>query len=836
MHAIILFLCADFFIMWSRIARFILTTRIPIIIFIVLVTAALGSQLGNLKLSYDYANLLPPEDQANLDYLEFKELFSNDGNVLVIGCDDPKLLEIENYKKWYKLGSDIKTVQIKRPELIDGKPSDVYYSLVDSVFSTLRSFTLKKDTAEKKFNFELIAKKGPSTQKELDSLMTEMKNLPFYEDILWKDSSSTTMIMAFVNSEIFNSKFRAGAVDEIVALADKFTAETGVKTYVSGLPFIRDQMTAKVKAELRLFIFLSALITAILLLLFFKDLMLTAVCLVVVAIGVVWSLGIVALFGFEISILMALIPSLIIIIGITNCVYLINKYHAEYKKHGNKILALQRVVTKIGSATFLTNFTTAMGFGTFVFTYSDILKEFGIIASINIIIMFALSILTIIIVYSYLPPPSRRQVRHLNRRWVHSVVEVLVNIVSTKRRVVYFILVAIVISGFVGVSLMTSTGNVVDDLPDQDRVITDLKFFEEQYKGILPLEIVIKSKIKGKQGQLTKPKNLKKISKLQKKLEKYPEISRSISIADVAKFIKQAYFDGDARKYALINTSNPKERAIDSYFKGEKMNSYGSADDKSAFIDSTFKKSRISANVADIGTIEMKRLIEQIEAEIDTIFPAEKYDTSLTGTSVAFTKGSDYMVSNLAMSLIIAIIFVALLMSVLFRSVRMVLISLVPNLIPLLLTAAIMGYSGIPIKPSTILVFSIAFGISVDDTIHYLAKFRQELRSNDWQIREAVIKAVRETGVSMMYTSIILFFGFAIFIASEFEGTRALGILVSVTLLVAMFSNLVLLPTLLLSLDNRFAKKIMHEPLFVIFDEEDDIDTDELTIEKKGPH
>jgi len=285
MHAIILFLCADFFIMWSRIARFILTTRIPIIIFIVLVTAALGSQLGNLKLSYDYANLLPPEDQANLDYLEFKE--------------------------------------------------------------------------------------------ELDSLMTEMKNLPFYEDILWKDSSSTTMIMAFVNSEIFNSKFRAGAVDEIVALADKFTAETGVKTYVSGLPFIRDQMTAKVKAELRLFIFLSALITAILLLLFFKDLMLTAVCLVVVAIGVVWSLGIVALFGFEISILMALIPSLIIIIGITNCVYLINKYHAEYKKHGNKILALQRVVTKIGSATFLTNFTTAMGFGTFVFTYSDILKEFG---------------------------------------------------------------------------------------------------------------------------------------------------------------------------------------------------------------------------------------------------------------------------------------------------------------------------------------------------------------------------------------------------------------------------------------------------------------------------
>jgi len=792
----------------------------------VLITAGLASQLNKLKLSYDYANLLPPNDPADIEFREFKELFAEDGNVMVIGANDERLYELENFQKWYNLGQEIKEVTITKKELIDGKPYDAHYPLVDSVFSVLRSYNLKKDTAEKKFDFDLLAKRAPKTQLELDSLMKVVKSLPFYEDVLWKRDASTTILMAFVNVKIFNSKDRQGAVDEIVEMMNAFSEDTGIKTYVSGLPFIRDQMTAKVKAELKLFIFLSAFVTALLLFLFFRDIVLVGVCLLVVAIGVVWSLGIITLFNYELSILMALIPSLMIIIGITNCVYLINKYHAEFKKHGNKVLALQRVVIKIGSATFLTNFTTAMGFGTFVFTYSDILKEFGVIASINIVIMFALSILVIIIAYSLLPDPKPKQYRHLSRRWTYNVVEILENIVSHNRKGVYISLVSIVVLGFIGVSLVTSTGNVVDDLPDDDRVITDLKFFEKEFNGVLPFEIVIKSDSAGK---MTKLSNLRRIEKLQKKLKKYPELSRSLSIADVAKFGRQAFYNGAPERFSMLK--NNEQTLIGPYFSSQ----YDTQNQEQSFIDSTARKTRVSASVADIGTIEMKELIVQVEAEIDSIFPSSKYTTSLTGTAVAFTKGSDYMVSNLAMSLMIAICFVALLMALLFRSVKMVLISLVPNLIPLLFTAAVMGYFNIPIKPSTVLVFSIAFGISVDDTIHYLAKFRQELSSNGWKIRDAVISAVRETGVSMMYTSIILFFGFAVFMASEFEGTRALGILVSVTLLVAMFANLVLLPTLLLSLDKKFTDKIMHEPLFVIFDEEDDIDVDELTI-RKGPH
>ncbi|MFK7757118.1 MAG: RND family transporter [Flavobacteriales bacterium] len=813
--------------MWHKVARFILTYRLPIVLVLAVITIGFASVLSEVRLSYEYANMLPATDQANINLQEFKKEFAEDGNVMVVGVNDPRLYEIENFQKWYDLGQDIKRVTITKEEIIDGKKVESTPNLVDSVFSVLRSYQLVKDTANKKFQFDLLAANTPQTQEELDSLMGVVKNLPFYEGLLWKKDESTTILMAFVNSKIFNSQFRQGGVSQVVDLMNTFTEETGIKTYVSGLPFIRDQMTSKVKSELRLFIILSALVTAILLWLFFRDLILVGVCLLVVGIGVVWSMGVIYLFGYELSILMALIPSLVIIIGITNCVYLINKYHAEYKKHGNKVLALQRVVVKIGSATFLTNFTTAMGFGTFVFTYSDILKEFGVIASINIIVMFALSILVIIIASSYLPSPTAKQLRHLDRKWTYNSVDVLVKIVTFNRKTVYGSLIGVLILGFVGVSMMTSTGNVVDDLPEDDRIITDLRFFEEQYSGVLPFEVVIRSDSAGK---MTKLSNLKRIEKLQNKLKKYPEISKSVSIADVAKFGRQAFYNGSPDRYAMIKRN--EQTLIGPYFTSQ----YDTKDREQAFIDSTARKTRISSNVADIGTIKMKQLIVDIEAEIDTIFPPNKYSTYLTGTSVVYTKGSDYMVSNLAMSLIIAIIFVALLMSVLFRSVRMVLISLVPNLIPLLFTAAIMGYAGIPIKPSTVLVFSIAFGISVDDTIHYLAKFRQELKANGWKIKDAVISAVRETGVSMMYTSIILFFGFAVFIASEFEGTRALGILVSVTLLVAMFANLVLLPTLLLSLDKRFTDKIMHEPLFVIFDEEDDIDLDELKIERKGPH
>lgn len=203
----------------------------------------------------------------------------------------------------------------------------------------------------------------------------------------------------------------------------------------------------------------------------------------------------------------------------------------------------------------------------------------------------------------------------------------------------------------------------------------------------------------------------------------------------------------------------------------------------------------------------MEEIEEDLLKSISKIFPAERYNVYMTGKALLFLKGTKYLIKNLLLSLALAVGLISLFMAYLFRSFRMILISLVPNLLPLVITAGLMGFLGIPIKPSTILIFSIAFGISVDDTIHFLAKYRQELTANKWHIKKSVYNALRETGVSMFYTSIVLFFGFSVFIISSFGGTQAMGGLVSATLMFAMLSNLILLPSLLLSLERNIANK-----------------------------
>ena len=652
-----------------------------------------------------------------------------------------------------------------------------------------------------------------------------------------------------------------------------------------------------IKGELTLFVCLAILVTSLLLLIFFKSFKVVFISMIVVLIGVIWSVGIIGLFGYELTALMALIPPLVIVIGIPNCIYLINKYQQEFRKNNNKFQSLELIIQKVGNATFLTNITTALGFGTFIFTSSNMMIEFGIVSFINIMCMFFLSISLVPIINSFLNDPKEKHIKHLDRKWMYSFVSSLIKFSKYYRKQVYITTLILLILGGYGISLMHTTGNFTDDLPKNSQIIKDLRFFEKELNGVLPFEIVLSF-------QDTMYKNFSNISRIQKlqealKEEKY--LSKSLSIVDAMKFISQAYANGKPSKYEL-DFSNSKDqryfsRIINSkYFKNtfinQKMdNSNGFV---RSFIDSTQHSTRITLQIADIGTSSMDSLIDRINERINNIINPEQYSLSrcyenedfhnfylensiinyqvkqeltkgdlelvnnfpenmaeiselygmsqfisavkkavsklkvhpvITGSGVLYTKGTTYMVKNLFTSLILAIIVIAVLMSFLFKSFKMVLVSLFPNLIPLIFTSALMGYFGIPIKPSTILVFSIAFGISIDDTIHFLAKYRQELKTKT--ISQAVEISIKETGVSMIYTSIILFFGFSMFIASEFGGTQALGILVSLTLFVAMLTNLILLPSLLLSLESNILSKNFKDSEDFFY-EDSDIEIDKL--------
>jgi predicted RND superfamily exporter protein len=462
-----------------------------------------------------------------------------------------------------------------------------------------------------------------------------------------------------------------------------------------------------------------------------------------------------------------------------------------------------------------------------------LLKHFGVIASLNCLLAFFLSLIVFPIVYSYLPPPTARHLGHLNSPWLEKVLDSLVSTVIFHRKPIYAITIILCAIGIYGISRIHTTGNIVDDIPDSDRVITDLKWFESNFNGVMPFEILIDC---GKKGQITKDKNLQKIEELQTLLSNYQltlkdtvihPFSRSLSIVDAGKFIRQAFYMGDSAYYTLIPR---EEQAFIGEFIGEENKTNQGV--QKTFLDSTKRLTRVTAQVADIGTKEMDRLMSELKPQIDSIFDPAKYKVTLTGTSIVFLEGTNYLVGDLFSSLLFGVLIISIMMAFMFWSARMVFISFIPNIIPQIMTAGIMGFIGIPLKPSTILVFSIALGITVDNTIHYLAKYRQELKYHNWKIKESALLAIRETGASMVYTSLVLLFGFGCFAASEFEGTRALGVLTAVTLLVAMITNLVILPALLLSFQKRITTKSFQEPFFQTLDEEDDLYYDDWSVRK----
>ena len=794
------------FLMWTKIASIVIRNRVAILIIIGLLTIFMGYKGRDVKMSYEYARLLPDNDTSFVEYERFKSIYGEEANIFVVGFQDSSFYEKDKINDLIKLTSSIEKV----------------YG-VKSVVSLTNLIRLEKDTATKTFIAKQIFPDSITSQEQLDSLKIIEDHYPLYKNVFFNDTSKVYLFAISITKEILNDEARVAVVDTIKYMIDEFAESHNISPKLSGLPYIRTEISKKIKSELNMFILLAALISMIILYLFFRSFKVVIFSMIVVGITVVWVMGTMGILDYKITILTGMIPPLIIVIGIPNSIFLLNKYFAEFKTHGNKIKSIQRIIQKTGSAIFLTNLTTAAGFATFITTNSEILKQFGIVATINILVLFVLSLTIIPIAYSFLPRPKLKHTKHLDSKYLNKIIDFLLCSTKEHRKTIFITTAILIAIGIYGVSLIKTSGYMVDDLPVDDPVYTDLKYFEKNFKGLMPLEILINT---NKKKGVYKSSTLRKVDKLQNKLSNYDELSKMVSIVDGVKFAKQSFYNGKEKYYTLPN-SQEKNWIFNYLRKSKNSNTMF----MNSFVDSTAQELRISTKVADLGTVKMKSLVDVLHQEIDSIFPKDKFSYSITGTSIVFFKGTEYLINNLFISLSLAIFLIAIFMALMFGSFRMVVISLIPNLLPLLLTAGMMGYFGIPIKPSTVLVFSIAFGISVDDTIHYLAKYRQELIATNWNIKKSAILALKETGVSMVYTSIVLFFGFGIFITSSFGGTQALGMLVSFTLLTAMLANLLLLPSLLLSLEKMITTKAFKEPLLDIFDEEEDIELDDLKIE-----
>ncbi|NOR86068.1 MAG: MMPL family transporter [Bacteroidales bacterium] len=793
--------------MWKYIVRGILRYRFYNLLVIGVITVFMVFMATQNKMSYQLAQMLPSNHPVMDEYNQFKEEFGQDGAVMFIGTQFDDIYQLDQFNAWYDLTHQLSEV-----------------NGVEGVVSITQLYTLTKDKDHKKFNFEAVIKQKPETQKELDSLAEVIKNLKFYEELLYNPETGVQLMLVTLDKEILNTKERVPLIYNLKEMLDEFGEAQELEMHYSGLPYIRTITSDLIKRELNIFIFLALFVAAFILMIFFRNFHSVFFPVLIVIISTIWTLGSISLMGYEITILTGIIPPLLIVIGIENSIFLLNKYQAEYKAHQNKIKALSRMVTRIGSANLLTNATTAAGFAAFIVTGNSLLVEFGIIASINILGIYLLTLILIPVFFSYSKPPKAKNLKKIDSGPVYSIIEKMVYLVSNYRTRIYWISIIIVIAGFIGVSKLETTGSIVDDVPKEDVLYQDLLYFENHFNGVMPLEITINT---NKKRGVLKMSFIKRLDRLQEDvLGTYPELSKPLSIVDLVKFSKQSFYNGNPKKYSL--PSNQEANFIMQYMP--KMDT-GKRSLINSFVDEELQLTRVTVQMANLGTKEIEALKDSLVPQIDAIFPAEKYDVHITGTSVVFFEGTKYLVKNLLQSLLLALFVIGLLMALLFTSARMVVISLIPNLIPQLLTAAMMGYFGIPIKPSTILIFSIALGISVDNTIHFLSRYRLHLLMNDWKISVSVLLALRETGYSMINSSIVLFFGFFIFTFSQFGGTESMGYLISFTLLVALLSNLFLLPSLLLTLDKRITTKQFKEPLLDVFDEENDEELDEIRIE-----
>ena len=776
------------FFMWTRLAQFIIRFRLPLIGVILAITVVMGYYATKVEMSYDPGRTVPQDDPEMVFLQKFKKQFGEDGNIIAVGLRDSAIFQLKNFNRFRELNKQIKN--------IEG---------VNNLLSMPEVKIIRKDTANVRFYLDALFPKDVQTQNQLDSLLGALRTQKFYMGQLVNELNGATMMLISVQKEVMNSEKRIALTKALTDFGDSFSKDTNIKLRYAGLPFIRAKVASQVRAEMQIFLYLSALVTGIIMFLFFRSFRAVIFSMIIIGIVVVWVMGTLALFGYKITLLSGLIPPVIVTIGITNAIYLLNKYHLEFAKRRNKEEAIAAVVNKMGLAMFLTNLTVAIGFLTLLATDITILREFGIVAGLNIMALFVVSLIMIPGIFSWLPEPGPKHLHHLDFKIMGAFLKYNDLMVHRYRPAIYIATAVITIVSVIGMLRLESISYMVDDIPEDSDIKKDLKFFEANFSGMLPLEIEVNT---GKKRGVLNLKNLEKIEEFENFIDSISVVSRPVSIVSLVKASKQAFYNYNPNKYSL--PTKAESGYILRYMKGQNDNS-GLL---KSFVDSTFTKMRISMQIADIGSKRLDSLVHTvIEPRMDSIFHGTNITTGVTGTTKLFIKGNKFLIDNLQESLLLAFILITLSMALLFANVRMIIISLVPNLIALMITAGIMGYMGIDLKPSTALIFSITFGISVDNSIRFLAKYRQEQLANGFFVPVSVSESILETGKSIIYTSIVLFAGFILFAFSSFGGTIALGILTSTTLVISMFTNLILLPALIMTFDKP--KKSKGEKLLI---------------------
>ena len=766
---------------WLQLGKNIVKYKVAALTFLALSTLFMGYFAIQVKLSYEFTKAIPEDNPKFVIYQDFVKKFGVDGTTMVVGFQTDSFFTAGLFNQVADLQKDIKTI-----------------AGVTEVLSVPNAYTIVKDSAASKFLPHKIFNAPYTSDSALAADRAVLESLPFYKNLMYNPSTHAYIMAISFLPDSINSGARSAIIKNLQSKLDGFASKTKLAVHISGLPYIRTILADRIKKEMLWFLIGSLLLSAITLLLFFRSISATLLSLSVVVMGVIWSFGTMVLLGQKITLLTALIPPLIVVIGIPNCIYFLNKYHTSYKATNHKQEAIEQMVGRMGVVTLFCNITAAIGFFVFAFTKSPLLKEFGWVSGLNIMALFLISLLFIPPVLTYLPPPSTKHVKYLENKFLERVLLKIERWTFQHTKWVFAITSILVVVSIMGLMRIKKEAFIVDDLPKKDTLYTDLKWFEKEAGGVMPLEIIIDTKKKN--GLVRSIKPLEAIDELHQYLEQQPELGKPLGLLEGIKFAKQAFYDGDSNAYTVPTGTEMAFMAP--YLKTDSQKTstaIGTSPTQllSKFIDSAKRESRVSVNMKDIGSAQLPFFLQRLDSATKAIFDTSKYKVEITGSSVTFLEGSNFIVRGLGESIFWAFLLIAICMIFLFRSFPILMCSLVPNIVPLLITAGLMGWVGISLKPSTVLVFSVALGIAIDVTIRFLVNYKQELPRLNNNVHATLIQTIKHTGISIIYTSLVLVAGFVIFCFSDFGGTKALGWLTSLTLVVSTFTNLILLPALI---------------------------------------
>ena len=767
--------------MWNKIADYILKHRVLNLVITSILLIFFGLEAFKVKMGHNLANTLPENDSTMVVYRQFLDKYGPDGRAIFVGMCDEKLFELDHFQDYCDLNEKIREI-----------PG------VTECLSVTRVYNLVKNDSVKKFQLRQVVSRRPESQAEVDSIKEVIENLAMYDGLLFNSEKHSTMMLITLDDEHANLAVRRELTDALTILLNEYGNAHNVEMHVSGMPYIREMTTQKMVKEIVGFTALSILVAGLILYMFFRSWRPLVSVVTIVLLSVIYMFGIMALLDFDVTILTGVLPPLLIIIGVENSIFMLNKYHREYDVCHDKMQALKNVILRIGPANLLTNMTTAVSFASFIITRNGLLVPFGILASICIMLTYVMTMVLLPTFFSYQKKPEGKLVNYMNNPRINYIMDKVSVFVLSKKRYVYAVLAVLLTVCVIGALQISTSGRVVDDIAKNDKLYKDIMFFEENVGGVMPFEISIDTR---------KPKGImnaafvRKVQQLEDTLALYPEFSEPLSIAEVVKFARQGFYNGKRDQFKI--PSNNEFGFIIKYMPETKGGELPNI--VTQYMDKEMQCTRVSVQMANVTTPEIDAISKSLKPQIDKIFPKEKYDVVMTGSAMVTLQGTNYLIVNLSHSLLLAFIVIALLMTITFHKFKMVVISLIPNLIPLLFTAGVMGYCGIPLKMSTILVFSIALGISVDNTIHYLARYRLQMKMNNYDIKKSVMAAILETGPSMIYSASILICGFLIFAFSSFGGTKIVGFLVPFTLLIALITNILVLPALVLTF---YRKKI----------------------------